>query len=182
MKELLKHWENVWYGDLITFLVAIIGLSISIWKHNQNPKLSPLFFFFLGYVLNQFIVFFNISINLRYPAKEIIRCYVDTMDTIVEFLAFFFLIKNHITNVRIKKMLNSLLPIFLISIFAYFIYYLSFHRTVNQYFLQVAFTIQAFLLIIVSTLYYIDLFKKEPKVNLTSQPSFWAVTGLSFLC
>jgi hypothetical protein len=180
MKELLKHWEEAWYADLITFLLAIIGLTISIRKLSQNRKLKPLFFFFLGYVLNQFIVFFDISINVQQPIREIIRRYLDITDTIVEFLAFFFLIKNHITDVKIRKVLNLLLPTFLISIFAYFIYHLSLHRKVNQYFLQVLFTIQAFLLIIASILYYIDLFKTEPKLSLTSHPSFWVVTGLSF--
>jgi hypothetical protein len=179
MKELLKSCENTFYTDVASFLVAVIGLIISIWKRKSNPKLKFLSFFFLCYVLDQLVYFLDIVIIARYPQMDPIRCYTDFADTIVEFLVFFFLIKNHIDNIRIRKVLNPLLPVFLSSIFIYLVYYKTTHKEINQYFLQMIFTIQASLLIIACILYYLDLFKKEMKLNLLAQPSFWVVTGLS---
>jgi hypothetical protein len=180
MKELLKFFETRFYTDLVSLLLAVIGLVISICKVNQNPKLKPLFFFFLGYVLTLSFAYFIAHDILLYRRYYMLALYIDFFDTIVEFLAFFFLIRNHIVSVEMRKILNPLLSIFLSLVFIYFIYYKIGHADINNYFLQGIFTIQASLLILACILYYIDLFKRTPDLNLSGLPSFWAVAGLSF--
>jgi len=179
MKELLEHWMYVFYTDLLTFLLATTGLIISVKKRKQKPKLQPLFFFFLAYIISELISFLIIAANVENPLRKHIRLYTDTIDTIIEFLAFFFLIRNYIVNAGIKRILNQLLPIFLCMLSAYFVYYKIHHKEIDQYFLQTAFTIQASILIVACVLCYIDLFKKEHRLNLTALPFFWIVSGLS---
>lgn len=182
MKELLvQYFERTYYMSAVTFLLGIFTLIVSIRKHKQNRKLKPLFFFLLGYILNQAIVIFLV-LTKQFSDSEKMRIfyYVDFIDTIIEFLAFFFLIKNYILNVKVNKALNPLLPIFIGTIAIYFLYYKKTHTEIDNYFLQMIFTIQASFLIIACGLYYLDLFIKEPKLSLANQPAFWAVTGLAF--
>lgn len=180
MKEILKFWYGPFYTDLISFLVALAGLIISIWKRAKNRKLNPLIFFFLAYILDLLFARIIFQDKVLFIQYNYLGTYADFFDTIIEFFAFFFLIKNHIVNIRIKKNLNSLLPIFLSLVILYFIYYRITRVKIDQYFLQNIFTIQALFLSIACVLYYIDLYKKESKLNLTVLPSFWAITGLSF--
>jgi hypothetical protein len=135
MKEILKYSYDPYHIDLISFFVAMVGLIISIWQYKQNPKLKPLFFFFLGYVLDLFINHVIIQSTTLITRYQYLVFYVDFVDTIVEFLAFYFLIKNHIVNVKIQKLLNLLLPLFLSVIFIDFICYKITHTEIGQYFM-----------------------------------------------
>jgi len=180
MKEILKYSHEMLYTDLVSFSVAVIGLLVSVWKRNQNRQLTPLFFFFLGYVFDFLFSFFihqNATLLNRY---RILSNYIGFFYTIVEFLAFFFLIKNHLTSDKIKSFLKPLLPVFVGPIFIYFIYYKISRTEIDQYFLQFTYTIQAPVLVFACVLYFMELFTKEPKLDLSSLPSFWAVTGLAF--
>ena len=181
MKEILRYSHDALYTDLISFILSTVGLSVSIWKYRQNPKLRPLFFFFLGYVLLEIVSLLNVATLYYFESTRYIRRYSDFFDTVIEFFAFFFLIRNYIDSDKIKKILNPLMPFFISLIFAYFFYYKTIHIQIDQYFLQIIFTIQASFLSMACILYYIDLYRKEPKLNLTILPSFWVVTGLSFL-
>jgi hypothetical protein len=179
MKVLWKSFEPTFYTDLISFLLAIVALIISINKRRQNPKLRPLSIFFFGYAISQLLPFLNIALSQKFLTWSICR-YTDFFDTIIEFLVFFLLIRNFVVNTEIKKVIRPLLPIFIISMFAYLAYYESTHREIDQYFLEVIYTIQASVLIIACVLYYVDLFERKPDLKLTSLPSFWAVTGILF--
>jgi hypothetical protein len=180
MKELWKYFESDFYTVMVSFILAVTGFIISLKKNKQNRKLKPLIFFFLGYILNQVISGFNIEIGLPQPLRSHIFFYGDFIDTIIEFLAFFFFIKNYIVSVKIRKILNPVLPIGISSMLIYFAYYKITHAEIDQYFLQIVFTIQAFLLLVACIFYYVDLFTKEPKLMLTEDPSFWVVTGVAF--
>jgi hypothetical protein len=180
MKQLAKYLYTSFYTDLICSLIAVIGLIISIRKRKQYPQLNPLIFFFASYVLLGLINYFIIATKTVLHLKYTIFRYSDFIDTIIEFIAFFFIIKNHIISSKIKKALNPLLVFFTSSIFLYFIYYKSNYAEIDQYFLQAIFTVQASFLIIACILYYMDLFRKEPDLNLANQPSFWVITGVFF--
>lgn len=180
MENILKYSQDMFYTDLISFSLSVIGLVISLWKHRQNPQLTPLIFFFSGYVLDLFFNFYILQNPRVFYRLRILSDYIDFLDTIVEFLAFFYLIKNHIISNKIKTHLNPLLPVFIGSVFIYFVYYKSSHSEIDQYFLQFTYTIQAPFLVIACVLYFIDLFTKEPKLDLSALPSFWAITGLAF--
>lgn len=180
MKDLLKYWENGYYTVLVSFLLAVIGLLVSIFKRKQNKKLKPLLFFFLGFVVIELIYFYDMAANISQPLRNYLFYYPDFIDTIVEFLAFFYVIKNYIEDRRVKKRLTPLQPVFIGVLLIYFTYYTIIHKEIDQYFLQMIFTIQACFLITACILYYIDLFRKDPKLNLTADPSFWVVTGLAF--
>jgi hypothetical protein len=180
MKEILKYSWGALYTDLISFSVALVGLIISIWKGKQNPRLKPLFFFFLAYVLDLFICRLTYQNRALFNRYDLINLYIDSIDTVIEFLAFFFLLKNHIASVKIKRALNPLFPFFLISICTYYIFYTVAHPEIDEFFKQNIFTLQAVCLVTACILYYIDLFNRKPVLNLTALPSFWAITGLSF--
>jgi hypothetical protein len=179
MKEFLEFWSGDFYSVTVSFFLAVIGFVVSL-RRKQNYKLKPLIFFFLGYILLEIISSFVIGIQLHKPIRVKITIYSDFIDTIVEFLAFFFVIKNYVSNKQIGKAVKLLLPIFISLIITYFLYYKINYNGLDQYFLQTVFTIQASLLIVACILYYVDLFTKEPKLKLTEDPSFWVVTGVAF--
>jgi hypothetical protein len=179
MKEFLEFWSGDFYSVTVSFFLAVIGFVVSL-RRKQNYKLKPLIFFFLGYILLEIISSFVIGIQLHKPIRVKITIYSDFIDTIVEFLAFFFVIKNYVSNKQIGKAVKFLLPIFISLIIIYFLYYKINYNGLDQYFLQTVFTIQASLLIVACILYYVDLFTKEPKLKLTEDPSFWVVTGVAF--
>jgi hypothetical protein len=178
-KEFLAYWETDYYSGAVSFLLAVTGVVVSL-KKRQNPKLKPLIFFFLAYVLIGIIRSINRGIELDKPLRIKITIYLDFVDTIVEFFAFYLVIKSYVVSVRIRKRLKPFPFLFLASITIYFLYYLITHGKVDQYFLQAIFTIQAFLLITGCIFYYVDIFTTEPKLKLTHDPSFWVVTGVAF--
>ena len=139
----MRYSYEALYTDSISFILSIVGLSVSIWKYRQSPKLRPLFFFFLGYVLLEIVSLLNVATKFRYESTIYIRHYTDLFDTVIEFVAFFLFIKNNITNANIGKAINPLLLPFLSSIAFYIINYKATHLEIHQYFLQIIFTIQA---------------------------------------
>jgi hypothetical protein len=180
MDELLKYWKEHFYTEVVSYILAIVGFFISLRRNKLYPKLKPLSFFFLAYFLD---VSFIYGIVATVSDPHLIDWGVglaDFIDTIIEFLVFVFVIKNHTVSIRISKALKSLLFLFPGIAIVYFLYYIMKNDRPNQFFLQNIFTIQASFLIVASVLYYVDVFKKEPKSNLISEPSFWVVTGLAF--
>jgi len=180
MKEILKYSNDAFYTDVFSFSVALSGLIISIWKRKVNAKLGPMFFLFLVYLLVTFtnqVIIEGTSLYYRY---KYIEYYNDFLDTIVEFLAFFFLIKNHLADNNIKKALNPLLTGFISLVIIYFAYYRINHGKIGQHFMQTVFTIPVLFLAASCSAYYIDIFRRTRDRNLAEQPSFWVVTGLAF--
>ena len=178
---MLEFLEGLYYTGAASTILAVSGLIISLWKKHRHPKLLPLIFFFGGYILDQLIISLIHGINIESHLRRNIHAYTDSFDTVIEFLALFFVIRNSINSDKIRKGLSILLPVFISSIIIFFIYYRMIgHQEIDQYFLQTIFTIQAFILCVACIFYYKDLFKTEPKLDLTRQPSFWAVTGLAF--
>lgn len=181
MKEVLKYWEGTFYTGGISFLFAVLALFVSTWKQKENQKLKPLTFFLLAYILGQLLILVEWCTEL-FPVKlkHRIFLYTDLTITIIEFLAFFYVIKNHIVGIKRKRYLNLLLPGFISWVVIYFIYYNTASHEIDNYFLQVVFTIQASFLIIACLIYYADLFTVEPKDSVKAYPSFWAITGITF--
>lgn len=179
MKEFLAYWKVDFYTGIISFFLAVAGLIVSL-KKKENDKLKPLAFFFLAYVLMESIGVINRATHLYKPLRIKIALYVDLVVTIVEFLTFFSVIRNYITNDKIKKALTPLRPLFISATTIYFIYYIIAYNLHDQYFLQIVFTIEALLLVVACSFYYIDIFTKKPKTELTQDPSFWVVTGVAF--
>jgi hypothetical protein len=166
----------------VNLLLAAIGLVVSIRKRKQNTGLGPLLFFFLGYIVYECISLLTIVTNVPSHLRGYIFRYADLFDTIIEFLAFFFVIKNHIDNNKIKRRLNLLLPAFIIATLIYFISYKLAYTEIDQYFLQFIFTVRASILVIACLFYYLDLFKKKSGADLTGYPSFGPSQGFPFLC
>ena len=180
VKELFNHFYTSFYIEPIIFFVGAVGLVISIKKRTQNPKLKPLIFFFLGYIVGSLIYYFTIAAKIEGHLNNTIFYYTDFADTAIEFLTFFLVIKNYIVNDKIKKALDPLLYVFVGSVLFFLLAYKISLREIDQYFLQTVFTIEALVLIIACILYYIDLFKQKPDLNFTAAASFWAVTGVLF--
>jgi hypothetical protein len=179
MKKFLEFWQTDFYTVAISFLLAVIGLIISL-RRRQNHKLRPLIFFFLGYVLLEVLQSVNRAMQLYRPLRVQISIYLDFADTIIEFFSLYLVIRNFVINARIIKILKTLPFVFAVSMAFYFFYYKITYEKLDQYFLQTIFTIQACLLIVASSCYYIDIFTKVPKSKLSDDPSFWVVTGVAF--
>lgn len=123
MDELLKYWESRFYTGIISFLLAGFGFFISIRRYKHNPKLKPLSIFFLAYFLDVLISYYVVAAKWDIHLGDEIVGYVDSIDTIIEFSALFFVIRSSVVNGKMRKILSPLLSIFLITILIYFIYY-----------------------------------------------------------
>lgn len=180
MKGFFEYWQTDFYSGAVTFLLAVVVFIVSLQRKKQHPQLKPLIFFFLAYILGELVRAVDRGIGVDRPLRAKISTYLDVVETIIEFFAFFLVIKNYIVSVKIKKILKPLSFLFIVPATVCFVYYKFAHGKIDQYFLQAFFTFQAFLLIVACALYYVDLFTKEPKLKLMDDPSFWVITGLAF--
>jgi len=106
-----------------------------------------------------------------FPVNQSVAIYLP-----IEFGLLGYLLSSAIKAISVKKYLLIASIFFLIlTIYEWF--------TLNQWstFLTIVSTTESLLLIIPSLIYFIELMKSPPTLNLIKEPNFWIVTGILFL-
>lgn len=181
METLTQYFKETFFGEILPFSTALLGLIIYLNLKYKNKSLK-IFAIYLGlYCLLPLYNWLRFGV-LSYAMKGIffqnITQIFDYLFTVFEFLVFQ---KMFIKNVEIgKKFLNIQKEIFLLFATIMFISSIVTIETIRLKYLHILFTIQAFFLIISCSLYFINLLINPPLVPLQSIPSFWIATGVFF--
>lgn len=180
MDDIIQFWSRGYFTQAISLFISIIAFLVAINKRKKNSQHNLLILFLSSYIVCQIVAIIDVSINHNGNRPEIRFLFflLDFSITIIELVVFTVLIRIFILNEKMKIVLRYLPIIFFTFLIATFIIKANFNF--SQPFIQQVFTIQAFFLIIPCIFYYIDLFNREPSLELLNEPSFWIVTGLSF--
>ena len=182
MKFLLRDLTESFYTDGICFLMTIIGFITAIKRKERHKSLSVFLFYFGAYFILKSIFFVPgfVSHSFFYNVWYKVELYSDFIFTFFEYFVFRFFFKSVFKSLKNQIVLTLISYIFVTLFLVLYINDILLVKTLRIQTIQNLFSIQAVSLLIPCVLYYIEIFKKTPSFNLTNEPSFWVVTGLSF--
>ena len=161
--------------------MAIIGIIII--NKNKSRTINIFSYYFGGFIVLKLFYFlhalFITQTSFHYTMVSI-DYYADYLFTLFEFYIFVSFFKTILESQFHRNILNSIVYCFTIIGSAILIKDIVFYGFPQKINIHLLFIIQALSLLIPCVLYYTNLFKGEPTLNLLNEPSFWIVTGLSF--
>lgn len=182
MSNIIRYFEQSYYAQLLTLLIAIWGLLVSLSRKVMRSYLNNFFFYFLSYIIIS-IAFIVISLfmNSKYSISAIhIGSLCDFLFTILEYVFFGVFFR------QILPRSDSLL-IYMISS-GFFLLTLAFiyndvlnYGFISHKSLQKVFITQAASLIILCCKFFLNNYTALPSVSLKRDSRFWIVAGLSCL-
>lgn len=183
MKEIYQHWKDCFFTETLLVGVLIMALIISV----RNRKKHTILRFFPLYTTCLLSVFISVYIAI-YSTK--IYSYSVTTFNFINYIDYLFilielgiLIHFFLSIVDSRVIKKILVFITLIFIPYYFIELCCdkyFPRSISETTQSRVYTIESLILLFPCFVYFYELFKKPPTLNLKTEPSFWIVTGWSF--
>lgn len=179
IERLIHFWKITYFTNALVQAFAITGLIVTIAKWKKKSKYNLFVFLFAGFILSQVIGTIDIATNLKHHLLlGLVFLYTDILNTVIEIFIFVFVIKSSFNNSRFSKVTSVLPYVFLL--YTLVILFSQPNTRSLQPLLQNMFTLQACMLLIPCTFYYIELLTSKPVTPLSNQPLFWIVTGLTF--
>ena len=153
--------------DYILTIVLIISLSV----YFQKP--TPLYLkIFPVYFLGALAV--GLRVEWLYKHGQY-NTGVLNIWGIIEFCFFFFVLREIIVNVKIKRIIS-----FIAIVFALFAFINIFYIQQSVGFNPVNFTIGCLITVLGCMYYFIELFQKAEAQSLSRLPAFWVASGILF--
>lgn len=183
MKEIYQHWKDCFFTETLLVVVLVTAMVISVRnrKKHRSLKFFPIYF---GCLL---IVFLSLYANIC--SEEVIiysltkfnfHHYIDYFSTLIELLIFVHFFTFVIESQRFKNILIIITALFVFYYFVELYFDKRFSRSISETTQSRVYTIESLILLIPCFVYFYELFKRPPTLNLKQEPSFWIVSGLSF--
>ena len=154
-------------GDFIQLSIFLISLLVFTKKHTPRYlKLLPLYFFCLM-IVDKII---DYTTDLRMHNNILLNIW-----GIVEFSFYFFVLREIIISVKVKKRILYVLIVY--GIFAFTNLFFFQH---NDLFNPINFTIGTVITVILCIYYFFELFQKTEAQSLMRLTSFWIVSAILF--
>ncbi len=182
VKGLLDYWASAYYTTPFAYLISIIGIAIMLLKRDIKQLTDIFIHYLIGYLVLG--VTFSTSVLLPKHSDlmlSLIVRFVEYSFTIFEFLIFSFFFIKVLQSTTHKMILRIIRTLFLFLVTAALAYDFFSFGTIRWRTIFFQYTLQAFSLLVPCTFYYTEIFKYSPRPNLLNEPSFWVVTGLSFM-
>jgi hypothetical protein len=184
MINLKEYFEAQFYTEALMFLTLIIALFVTIIrkKIDKKLKLFPFYFgFFIGRLVFRYILIID---NGNLLSWNVFFNYIDSylefflvMTELLIFMHFFYYVLNSPSKRKTIKIFSIIFIIFSISLFITD-NILQKHITMGT--ITQMFFLEAVFLLISCFLYYLQIFKSPPTLNLLNEPPFFVITGLFF--
>lgn len=179
---LFEYWRNSYYSIPFGVLIVIIGIGVILLKNNQKKLTHIFIYYFIAYFILSVIMSAHSLLGLRYHFVIGLICrFSDCIFTVFEFVLFSVFFKKILKGAPFKRILRILFVIFSVAsgfILIYDTYLVGAPKWSSIFFL---YNIEAISLLILCIFYYVEIFRRTPILNLLQEPSFWVVTGLSFV-
>ena len=180
MGELLNSLEKQLYTDLILLcvLIATILVSIKAKKRFKILRYFPVYTvsFLIAIIVNRLSVT-NHAPNKLFPLSTYLDYYLTLLELAIFSHFYYQLIQN-----RTVKMLIILSNLLFILFYVYMgISDKNFYdKGITERTQSVVYTVEGVILLILCSIYFFELFKNLPVVNLKNEPVFWVSVGLLF--
>jgi len=181
MQAIIDDWARSFYSRPFLDLILIIAFIISVKKKNKHRILR----FIPIYILALLVVYFTVEVYLVFPLekrRKLVRFdfFLDHLFTLIELLIFSDFFYKVLLSSFLRKVVRTLTSLFILifimgTLLKSQLQLNTAHKMINTFY-----TFQAIFLILFCILYFIELFKKPPVLNLFEEPSFWVTTGLFF--
>lgn len=183
IKELLYYWSASYYTFPLATLAAFIGFIIFLLKRKTKAHTQLFLYYFAGYVALNLIYTASallVTNSSRHTFLKIDR-FSEFTFTLFEFLVFFVFFKRTLSVNAYRKSLAIAGLLFFSVSFSLLIYQIIYFDTAQLWCVHLLFNLQALSLLLLSIFYYLEIFKRKQSLELLKEPSFWVVTGLSFV-
>ncbi len=166
---------ETFYTLLVGMGICIIGILIYSFRNYQNKSLNIFRYYLICYIILCLLIFYRDNqedSNAIYISNIIVSLY-DVAFTIFEFFVFAHYMKKYVSKVIYTITISSFLFGITIIMMDY-----NFKEFFNEQ--SYLFSLQAISLLVFSTSYYRRIIRNST-VKLTQEPSFWIITGMTFL-
>ena len=174
--DLIYHFKNTWFTELIVFMLNIVALIICFKKRSTLEYFFAFYFF-----LNILVLLISWSItttNISNTTKGLIFNTLNTMITIVELFTYTIFFRQLLKPLIFKYVLLIPFCIFLAIEIMYLITKFSFLTDRYRYIYSLLNVLEFLILITPCLIYYYNLFNTDTAMGLFLRPSFWIVTGI----
>lgn len=184
MNSLLQYWKHGYYTEVFLILCIIIAI-ISCIKYFNKSKTHIYFSLYYGACFHLYFII-NIIYYLDQKGKPHLLL-TETSNTLFQLIELFvfakYLFLQGIIYLK-EKHINRIIYAFTVfsSMFLLWIFMPTTEKNdINRfsYFLTV---LEQIILLALTLIYFLTLFKRPTLVNLTKTPSFWISTVLLFYC
>jgi hypothetical protein len=179
-EKLVRILEKHYYGDLIMpffELVAIITGLLFVRKDKTGVL-------FLAYLIFDFLVLLvDCYIELSYNTSVKISSFIfltNTLVSLVELLVYYYFFFKIIHSSIVIKLMKVLVTVFFSIVVIFITTEFNFLTPRYSYVSNIIGVIEFVFLLLPCTVYFYELLKNDPIVNLYQRPSFWIVTGIFF--
>ena len=150
------------------FIVASFIVSFIVYRQSNSDFYLKLFPIFLG----TSIAVEWYAIYLSKFGRRNIELY--SVFTAIEFAFYLFVLSCIINNVAVKKVIRYTLVINALIAFINIIF-------IQKYrFNSITYSLSCLLIVSFCIYYFLELFRKPKSIKLTTEPSFWICSGLTF--
>jgi hypothetical protein len=180
-ERLIEEFEKRYYGDLIMAFFEVIAIITGL-LYVRKDKSGVFFLIYLIFDFSVLFSYYYIKATNLISGKEL-SIAVNIANSLIFFLAlliyyhFFFLT---IQNSFVHRILKLLKVVFIIIIIIFVTTEFKFMTTRHSYVSYMICVTGFLFLIIPCFVYYYELFRNDPSINLYQRPSFWIVTGIFF--
>ncbi len=183
MEKIYLHWKVCFFTEAILVMLLFVALWISLKNRKKHAEMK----FFPFYISCLLTVFFSVytslcsSIAYQFTVSRFnFSNYIDYFFILIELFVFTHFFSKIISNRKIKLILiclsTAFIPYFFIELYSdrYF------PRSISETIQSRVYTVESLILLFPCFVYFYELFKKAPTLDLKNEPSFWIVTGWSF--
>jgi hypothetical protein len=154
-------------SDFIQLSIFLISLSVFLRKPvPRYLKFFPLYFFCLMIVDK--IIDYTTDLGMH-------NNIIPNVSGILEFSFYFFVLREIIVSVKVKKLI-----LYIIIVFAIFAFVNLFLIQLNDLFNPINFTIGTVITVVFCIYYFFELFQKTEAQSLMQLTSFWIVSAILF--
>lgn len=183
MEKIYERWKTSFFTEAILVALLILTLYVAI-RYRRKHEVLKYFPFYIGGLL---LVFLSIYVWLIFP--DIDR-YIHSTFNFINYIDYFFILVElfilsnffyqSISNKAIRKIMIAFTLLFIPYFFLELYNDKFFPRSISEWSKSRVYTVESLLLLIPCFIYFYELFKKPPVLDLKNEPSFWIVIGWSF--
>lgn len=179
----LKYLASIYYTEVLCFFISIFGFIYFISKDTGKSYYKLFSIYFGAYailVLTRWIHFAFILTTSLNSIFYVFDYSLDLIHVLIEFFIFSYIIKLSIENSLKRSCVNFISLIFIASFLILTTSHIVKFKAIDQYYLQVLFSIQAGCLILSSIPYYLEIIGND-RIDLKNNSSFWLISTLNFV-
>lgn len=183
INRLFYYWSLSYYTSPVATLMALAGFITLLIKRKTKTPTQIFVYYFAAYVILSLIYSVTALFNTHSLHHIVLKIeqFADFCFTLFEFLIFYIFFQDTLkTNIH-KRILSIVGFTFFIIGISLLICLAVLFDAAQSWPVHFLYNLQAVSLLIPCAFYYTEIFQLKPNLHLEQEPSFWVVTGLSFV-